>query len=214
MLLRPWCTFPGLAGGFRRPASRIAVVDNPPPPDIVTERLRLAWMSPRFIEASLAGRLEVAGLSLAVSLPDWWPDADVRRRLVMRLEQMRSHPRDSGWLLRAIVRAHGSELVGVINFHGEPDERGRAELGYTVFEPYRRRGFASEAALGMMQWAHEAHGVGTFVLSISPANLPSLNMAAKLGFVQVGSQMDEEDGEEWVFELSAETLGSRLKLYC
>jgi RimJ/RimL family protein N-acetyltransferase len=180
-------------------------VDTPLQPDIVTERLRLAWMSPRFIEASLDGRLEEAQSSLGIYLPDGWPDADVRRRLVMRFEQMRSTPADAEWLLRAIVRSHDNGLVGVINFHGAPDERGRAELGYTVFEPFRRRGYASEAALGMMQWARKAHGVRTFVLSISPANLPSLSLAAKLSFVQVGSQIDEEDGEEWVFELSVDS---------
>ena len=58
----------------------------------------------------------------------------------------------------------------------------------------------------MMRWAHEAHAVATFVLSISPANEPSLRMAASLGFVQVGTQIDDEDGEEWVFELSARDI--------
>jgi hypothetical protein len=32
-----------------------------------------------------------------------------------------------------------------------------------------------------------------------------LALAAKLGFVQVGSQMDEVDGREWVFELEWRT---------
>jgi RimJ/RimL family protein N-acetyltransferase len=55
----------------------------------------------------------------------------------------------------------------------------------------------------MMHWAHTERSVETFVLSISPENRPSLAMAAKLGFERVGSRMDEIDGEEWVFELSA-----------
>ena len=150
----------------------------------------------------MAGRLDEASETLGAELPPSWPDAEVRRRLVMRLEQMRATPTDAPWLLRAILRREDRKLVGVINFHGAPDERGRAELGYTVFDGYRRSGYASEAALGMMNWAHEAHAVETFVVSISPDNEPSLRMAAKLGFVQVGSQIDEQDGEEWVYELA------------
>jgi hypothetical protein len=36
---------------------------------------------------------------------------------------------------------------------------------------------------------------------ISPTNAPSLALAGKLGFEQVGKQMDLEDGLEYVFEL-------------
>ena len=100
-------------------------------PDIVTDRLTLVWMSPRFIEASLAGQLEAAREILGVHLPPWWPDPDACRRLGMRLSQMRTTPSDAEWLLRGIVRREDGDLVGVINFHGVPDDRNRAELGYT-----------------------------------------------------------------------------------
>jgi RimJ/RimL family protein N-acetyltransferase len=53
----------------------------------------------------------------------------------------------------------------------------------------------------MMQWGRIHYGVTSFFLSIAPDNEASLAMAAKLGFVRVGEQMDEEDGLELVFEL-------------
>jgi ribosomal-protein-alanine N-acetyltransferase len=74
-------------------------------------------------------------------------------------------------------------------------------MGYTVMPDHRRRGYAVEAASGMMDWARRIHGVRRFRLSISPSNDPSLAMAAKMGFVRTGEQMDEEDGLEYVFEL-------------
>jgi RimJ/RimL family protein N-acetyltransferase len=95
-------------------------------------------------------------------------------------------------------------MLGHIGFHGPPDERGMAEMGYTVLPPFRRRGYALEAALGMMGWAQREHGVRLFRLSISPDNAPSLAMAVKMGFRQVGEQMDDEDGLEIVFELARE----------
>jgi RimJ/RimL family protein N-acetyltransferase len=177
--------------------------------DISAEHLDLKWMSPSFLEASLDGRLDEAEAEIGASLPVWWPDEDVRRRLVMRLEQMRSQPRSAEWLLRGMVRRADHKLVGVINFHGTPDERNRAELGYTVFVEYRRLGYASEAAIAMMRWARAERSVETFVVSISPQNEPSLLLAAGLGFEQVGSQIDEIDGEEWVFELRPGALKAR-----
>jgi hypothetical protein len=38
---------------------------------------------------------------------------------------------------------------------------------------------------------------------VSPQNVPSRTLVASLGFVEVGSQWDEEDGEETVFERAA-----------
>lgn len=113
-----------------------------------------------------------------------------------------------GWLLRAITRREDRRMVGLINFHGPPDDLGRAELGYTIFEDFRRRGYATEAANAMMSWAQATHGIDTFMVSVSPENEPSLLMAATLGFRRIGTQMDDVDGEEWVFELKLGTAPS------
>ncbi len=169
-------------------------------PSIEAERLRLPWMSPAFMHASLAGRLGEAEKLLGAKLPDWWPDDRLQRLLAMRLDQMTQQPESAEWLLRAMVLKETEAVAGYINFHGTPVE-GRAELGYTVLDEHRRRGFASEAVLAMMRWAHDTHAIETFVVSISPQNAPSLGLAAKLGFQRTGTQIDPEDGEEWVFEL-------------
>jgi RimJ/RimL family protein N-acetyltransferase len=64
---------------------------------------------------------------------------------------------------------------------------------------FRRLGYAREACTGLMDWAWRAHGVTRFVVSISPDNLASLALARGLGFVRVGSHIDDEDGPEDVF---------------
>src|SRR5207237_8332173 len=91
-------------------------------------------------------------------------------------------------------------MVGRFNFHGPP-ENGAAEVGYTIQPEHRRRGYATEATAAMLDWARAEHGVRRFIASISPDNEPSLRLARHLGFVQIGEQMDEEDGLELVFEL-------------
>ena len=92
-------------------------------------------------------------------------------------------------------------MIGHIGFHGPPQTVGRAELGYSVVPDHRRRGYAIEGARALMDWAASEHGVTSFFVSIAPDNVASLALAAKLGFVQVGEQIDEEDGLEYVFQL-------------
>jgi RimJ/RimL family protein N-acetyltransferase len=72
--------------------------------------------------------------------------------------------------------------------------------------PFRRRGFAREAVVALMRWAHRTHGVDTFVASIAPDNVPSLALARSLGFEQIGSHMDEVDGLELILALPATAL--------
>jgi RimJ/RimL family protein N-acetyltransferase len=42
----------------------------------------------------------------------------------------------------------------------------------------------------------------TVFASVAPANLASLAVVHKVGFVQAGVQMDEIDGEQLVFEVT------------
>jgi RimJ/RimL family protein N-acetyltransferase len=166
----------------------------------VTDRLELVPLSPAFLEAVISGRRTEAERIAGLSLPVGWPDEVDARWLRIRLEEMQK-PGWQTWLVRAMMAIGDRRMVGHIGFHGPPDEIGRAEMGYTVFAEYRRRGYAAEAAMGMMDWACARHGVTRFYLAISPDNAPSLAMAAKLGFARIGEQMDEEDGLEYVFEL-------------
>ena len=168
---------------------------------VPTKRLKLESMSPQFIAALLSGRRAQAEAIARLALPEDWPGDD-ERFLRLRLRQIQEDPSIQPWLMRAIVlRGPDRTFVGHIGFHGRPDDTGAAELGYTVFPEFRRRGYATEATRGLIDWALRKHRVGRFLVSISPENDPSLAMAVILGFRQIGEQMDEEDGLELVHEL-------------
>jgi [ribosomal protein S5]-alanine N-acetyltransferase len=151
-------------------------------------------------------RSDEAGRLLGASVPHGWPDEHDARFLRLRAEQMRREPCSQEWLVRAVVLRSESRLVGHAGFHGPPGVNGPSqpdalELGYTIFPEFRGRGYATEAAQALMDWAAETHGIRHFIASIAPANQASLAIVRKLGFVRTGEQWDDEDGLELVFEL-------------
>jgi RimJ/RimL family protein N-acetyltransferase len=171
-------------------------------PPVLSERLELVSMPAPLIAALLDGDERASRRELDVEVP---PDltADARYVLRLRLEQMRAEPALQQWLLRLMVPRDGPRCaVGHIGFHGPPDAGGRVEVGYTVLPEHRRQGLATEACLALFAWARDEHGVTRFRASVSPDNEPSLAVVRKLGFRQTGTQWDEVDGEELVFERS------------
>jgi RimJ/RimL family protein N-acetyltransferase len=175
---------------------------EPSVPSIHTERLELASMSVPFMRALVARDLAAAEREMGARVPAWLPD-QLDDFLQYRLAQLAVDPSIREWLGRAMLLTDSSgqrRVVGTIGFHGPPDAQARAEIGYSVDPVYRRQGLARESIRAMFDWAGAAHGIHRFVASISPTNEPSLRLAAGFGFVQVGTQIDDIDGLELVFE--------------
>jgi len=110
-------------------------------------------------------------------------------------QALAADPEYGPWAVRLLLLKPALETIGHIRFHSRPND-GAVELGYVVFTPWRRQGFATEAAEAVMCWAVQQHGVRRFVASVRPDNEASQRMVAKLGFRKVGQQLDEVDGVE------------------
>ena len=176
------------------------MTDGTAPHVVESARLHLVLMSEPFLVAMLDGRREEGERLLGAQLPPAWPDEGDRWLLELRLGQLRKDRTTAPWLVRAMVRSSDDQMIGHIGFHGPPED-GVVEIGYTVMPEARRQGFAEEAVRAMFEWATREMGVTRFRASIGPWNEPSLALSRKLGFVKVGVQWDERDGEEIVFEL-------------
>jgi RimJ/RimL family protein N-acetyltransferase len=169
---------------------------------IRTERLELVSMSVPFMRALVARDLAAAGREVGASVPAWLPE-HLDDFLGFRLAQLAVDPAIRHWLGRAMVLTDDAgrrRVVGTVGFHGPPDAAGRLEVGYSVDPEFRRRGFAREAVRAMLDWAASEHGIHRFIASVSPTNDPSLALVAGFGFRQTGTQVDEIDGLELVFE--------------
>ena len=161
-------------------------------------------MTPAFLEAVLGDRREEAAALLDVELPDDFPREGERRFLGLRLRQMREDERFETWCPSAVVL--DGTMIGHAGYHGPPGANSTqnpdaVEFGYTIFPAWRGRGYATQAAVMLMDLAEQRAGIHHFVLAVAPDNDPSLAIVRKLGFVRTGEHMDEEDGLEHVFEL-------------
>lgn len=175
-------------------------------PEVLTPRLVLRTMSAAFLEAAFDDDLPAAEALIGLRVPEEW--FAEKHLMQLRLEDLARDPAYLDWSLRAVGLRSTREMVGYVGFHTRPNPpylqplvADAVELGYTVFEPCRARGFATEAVIGLIGWAHRTAGIDNFVVSIAPDNEPSRAIAARLGFRRVGEHTDEFDGFEEVFLL-------------
>ena len=169
-------------------------------PDVRSTRLDLVPMSLELMEALQRSDLESAQQMVRYTIPPDWPQA-MESVLRFRIAIARQQPETLPLLLLAMVlRAEPTIVVGRFGFHGPADDEGMIEIGYEVFPQYRRQGYAREAVLAMMSSVRGDPAVVRFRASVRPDNAPSRALVAGLGFIEVGSQWDEEDGEETLFE--------------
>jgi ribosomal-protein-alanine N-acetyltransferase len=170
---------------------------------ISSPRLDLPLLSAGHMEALLDGKRAAVGRAIGATISPLWLRNNAWL-LARRARQVHQNPTAQPWLLRPIVVRRGTRpVVGTINFHAEPDERGMVEVGYELLPRFRGRGYAIEAVRALVAWAKGDPRVSVFRASVAPDNERSLNLIAKLGFVRVGEQIDPEDGLELVFELPA-----------
>lgn len=173
---------------------------------VSSEHLDLVPMSLELMEALQRGDRESAQQMVGYRIPPDWPQG-MESVLRFRIAIARAGPETVPLLLRAMVlRTDPEVVVGRIGFHGPSDETGMVEIGYEVFPAHRRQGYAREAVLAMFRWAQHDPAVLRFRATISPENEPSRRLIAGLGFTEVGTQWDEEDGEETIFERDAGQL--------
>ncbi len=152
--------------------------------------------------------------ALAASRPDWtagqpelgsvvWPDED-RRMLRYRMEALDADPASALFLVHAVVDGEGL-LVARIGCHGAPDDDGEVEIGYAVATDARGRGIGGWTVDAFLSWLAD-QDVRSVIASVRPDNEPSLAILRRRGFVEYGSQIDDEDGLELLFRLALRPL--------
>ena len=83
------------------------------------------------------------------------------------------------WL---IVLCDTKQAIGWVSLRVGDQTRGAAEIGYSILAPYRSAGYASEAALAILDVAFEETDLRQVDACCVPTNLASRRLLAKIGF--------------------------------
>ncbi len=143
------------------------------------------------LEEAGTGRLCAA---LGVGEPaSWPPEFNGQAYRDWQRQLFATHPGEPGFAGWYIVGA--GELVGTCGFKGPPDTTGEVEIGYSVIEPRRRRGYASGAVSLLVRRAFADPRVASVAAETLPAGLSSQAVLTRNGFALLGSRLDAEDGE-------------------
>jgi len=157
---------------------------------IETESLRLILPSTeellaRIESLSPADRAEVS--------PDW-------------LARVRASAAADPWTHGfSMVEPASGAVIGSCAYKGPPDEGGVVEIAYAVDPEYQGRGYATEAARALVNFAFRSGRVRLVRAHTRAENNASTRVLAKCGFERIGEVVDPEDGLVWRWELQRGT---------
>ncbi|WP_336853844.1 GNAT family N-acetyltransferase [Sinomonas albida] len=172
-----------------------------PPRPITTERLVLR-------ESEARDRPGLIDLSSSAEVGTYLGGPQARDELERTVPE--TPGRRAGFF---VVELDGT-MIGIVTFdrrdaertgHVQPDA-GEAELGYMFLPHSWGRGYATEACAAALRWFTEALPGEPVVLCTQAANIPSMRLAAKLGFTEV-ERFEEFDADQWLGVWSAGANG-------
>ncbi len=96
-------------------------------------------------------------------------------------------------------------VIGFGGFKGPPGDDGMVEIAYGVVPDYQGKGFATEAAQALVNYAFSDGRVRIVRAHTLPEPNASTRVLTKCGFRRMGEVTDPEDGVIWRWEKDNET---------
>jgi [ribosomal protein S5]-alanine N-acetyltransferase len=123
-----------------------------------------------------------AASTIGSTLPAAWPRADLLDVLPM---QAAAEPADERFGIWLIIERDSNGVVGDIGFMGPPDG-GLVEIGFSVIPECRRRGYATEAARCLLDWAFRDPRIREVTARSEVENEASARVLRAAGFARIG----------------------------
>lgn len=113
-----------------------------------------------------------------------------------------THNARGKWLIADAVTNKVVGYVGLFYI----DEIKQTEISYALMSKYRGNGFAAEAALGMAHYALTKLQLPAVCALIGPDNIPSQNVAQRIGMVYRGKNVNVWGFDFKVFKLTNKSI--------
>lgn len=108
---------------------------------------------------------------------------------------------DPAWGSYLIIHRAHQTLIGLGGYKGEPDADGMVEIGYGIANDYRGKGYATEAAQGMIRHAFTHPDVKKIWAHTLAEPNASTHVLRKSGMQNIATFEDHEDGTIWRWEI-------------
>lgn len=158
---------------------------------ITTQRLDLVPATIGLIYAALEENTDALSAGLGAVVPSSWPPEFLDRDAFLYvLERLKEAPEQAEWWFYfVLLRGNGvaRALIGSAGYKGSPSEDGTVEIGYGIVQDQQRRGYASEAAQGLIDRAFSLPNVNWVIAETLPELEGSIGVLRKLSFVLIES---------------------------
>ena len=99
----------------------------------------------------------------------------------------------------AVIHKIDNVLIGMAGFPGPPSD-GVAEIAYGIAPSYQGKGFATEVAKALFEFASRDSRVRTICAHTLPEMNASTRVLEKCGFRKTGEMLDSENALVWRWE--------------
>lgn len=157
---------------------------------IQTQCLRLIAATAEMACADIENR-EQFSILLNAKIPDSWPIEVMKDAQVPLAKALEDGSTVPGWSMWYIM--YLKALCGVIGFYSKPDTTGSVTVGYGIVPEWERRGIATEALEGLVDWAAatgEAKSLRATTFEYHPG---SIRVLEKNQFVCKGVSPDDAE---------------------
>jgi ribosomal-protein-alanine N-acetyltransferase len=152
----------------------------------MTVRLRLLPRTRDQVRANIAAMDSATRAQISA---DWWA----------KFEQSAF---EDPWIHGFTLLLGDGTEVGLGSFKGPP-ARGEVEIAYAILPQHQGKGYATDAARAMVDYAFRSAEVRRVIAHTLPDGAASQRVLQKAGFRKIGEVVDPEDGVVWRFELES-----------
>ncbi|PYF74086.1 GNAT family N-acetyltransferase [Pedobacter nutrimenti] len=151
---------------------------------IQTDRLKLLPFTIQICEEVLSSSTSCL-TDLGISPAKDWPDLETLDTLPRILKNLNKVQSPSGFESWMVIHKSTNILIGDIGFKGSPNEYGEIDLGYGIVQSETQKGYAKEAALGLIEWAFKQAGIKAITANCSKENFTSQKILTFLNFTKI-----------------------------
>lgn len=157
-----------------------------------SERLKLVPFSAGIVPHLAPFDREALSEIVGAQVHDSWPGPDLEEAFPVIREMLLEAPARAEWFFLLLLPDEGV-VVGDIGLIPSP-ERNAVELGYSIVEDYRRRGFAREAATTVIEAFRNSGSEELLIAACESSNAGSIRVLESVGMVCIS---EGEGRMEW-----------------